>query len=137
MCQTLKRPMLAENYFIRSRTSGEEPAVVLASSMIIMSWGLLGWLRSSQMPMPGLTSAQSVSIPHFYLPGSALSPMETAIPKPGIWTPSHMLNPKRRLPKLERKDHQGKETSVYRSTTGSRYNALVGRDVTTMTAQTK
>lgn len=137
MCQTLKRPMLTENYFIHSRTSGEESAVVMASSTIIVSQGLLGWLRTSQMPMPGLTSAQSVSIPHYYLPGSALTTMETAIPKPGIWTPSHMLNTKRRLPKLERKDHQGKKTSMYCSTTGSRYNALVGRDVTTMTAQTK
>lgn len=137
MCQTLKRPMLAENYFIRSRTSGEEPALVVASSMIIMSRGLLGWLRTSQMRMPVLATAQSVSIPHLYLPGSALSTMETAIPKPGIWTPPYMLSTKRRLPKLEWKDQHGKETSMYRSTTGSRYNALVGRDATTVTAQTK
>lgn len=79
---------------------GEEPALVLASSRIMLSWGLLGWLRISQMPMPGLATAQSLFIPHFYLPGSALSTMETAIPKPGIWTPSHMLNIKLRLPRL-------------------------------------
>lgn len=38
--------MLAENYFIHSRTSGEEPAVVLASSMIIMSRGLFGMVAN-------------------------------------------------------------------------------------------
>lgn len=80
---------------------GEEPALVLASSMIMRSRGLLGWIQISQMPMLGLATAQSMSIPYFSLPGSALSTMETAIQKTGIWTPSHEMNTKLRLPKLE------------------------------------
>lgn len=69
VCQTLKWPVLAKNYFSSSCPSVEELALALVSGMLIlrMGPGLKGY-KYPEMPMQGSASILSSPILHLYLP---------------------------------------------------------------------